>query len=98
MSVLAYLPVASATVTAMTERHEDSVQRAGRPLSTGEFRATPDVSASTAQFQAFAEADGDQERPWEMAAPGRSVAKMAMIIVIVAVVLAAIAILVTSIH
>jgi hypothetical protein len=97
MPVVALLPAASATVTAMTERHEDSVPHAGRPLTTGEFRATPDVSASTAQFRAFAEADGPQERPWEMAAPGRSVAKMAMVIVVVAVVLAAIAILVVSI-
>lgn len=81
----------------MTERHEDSVPRAGGPLSTGEFRAAPDMSASTAQFRAFAESGGTQEQPWEMAAPGRSVAKMALIVVIVAVVLAAIAILVTSI-
>jgi hypothetical protein len=97
MPVMAFLPAASTTVTAMTERHEESAPHAGRPITTGEFRATPDVSASTAQFRAFAEAEGGQERPWEMAAPGRSVAKMAMVIVIVAVVLAAIAILVASI-
>lgn len=80
----------------MTERHEDPATRAGRPITTGEFRATPDASASTAEFRAFAERDGEQERPWEMAAPGRSVAKMALVIVIVAVVLAAIAILVVG--
>jgi hypothetical protein len=97
MPVAACLPAASTTVTAMTEHPEDSVSRAGRPLSTGEFRAAPDVSASTAQFRAFAEADGGQERPWEQAAPARSVARMALLIVIVAVVLAAIAILVTTI-
>jgi len=66
-------------------------------MSTGEFRATPDVSASTAQFQAFAERDVEPERPWDMGVPGRSVAKMAMLVVIVAVVLAAIAILVVSV-
>ena len=66
-------------------------------MSTGEFRATPDVSASTAQFQAFADSDAEPEPPWNMAAPGRSVAKMAMLVVIVAVVLAAIAILVVTV-
>jgi hypothetical protein len=78
----------------MTDRHEETGTRAGRPITTGEFRAAPDVSASTAQFQAFAESKADPERPWEMAAPGRSVAKMATLIVVVAVVLAVIAILV----
>jgi hypothetical protein len=79
----------------MTERHEDpATWAAGRPISTGEFRAAPDSSASTAQFRAFA--DGEAEKPWEMAAPGRSVAKMSLLIVVVAVVLAAIAILVLS--
>jgi hypothetical protein len=78
----------------MTERHEDHATRSGRPISTGEFRAAPDVSANTAQFRAFAQSDASQEAPWEMAAPGRSVAKMALVIVIVAVVLAAIALLV----
>jgi hypothetical protein len=81
----------------MTERHEDPRPGSGRSMSTGEFRATPDVSASTAQFQAFADSDAEPERPWNMAAPGRSVAKMAMLVVIVAVVLAAIAILVVTV-
>jgi hypothetical protein len=77
----------------MTERYEEPATRAaGRPMNTGEFRATPDVSASTAQFRAFADNEGDAGRPWDMGAPGRSVAKMAVIVVIVAVVLAAIAI------
>jgi hypothetical protein len=78
----------------MTESHEDPATWARQSMTTGEFRATPDASASTAQFRAFA--DGEQERPWEMAAPGRSVAKMAVLIVAVAVVLAVIAILVVS--
>jgi len=76
----------------MTERYEDPASRSGRPISTGEFRATPDASASTAEFRAFAEREAEPGRPWDMGAPGRSVAKMALIIVIVAIVLAAIAI------
>jgi hypothetical protein len=80
----------------MTERHEDPATRTGRSMSTGEFRATPDMSASTAQFQAFADSSVEPERPWDMAAPGRSVAKMALLVVGVAVVLAVIAILVVT--
>jgi hypothetical protein len=80
----------------MTERYDDPRPGSGPSMSTGEFRATPDVSASTAQFQAFAESDAEPERPWDMGAPGRSVAKMAMLVVIAAVVLAAIAILVVT--
>jgi hypothetical protein len=75
----------------MTERYEEPATSAGRPMSTGEFRATPDVSASTAQFRAFAEDGSEKGRPWDLGAPGRSVAKMSLIVVIVAVVLAAIA-------
>jgi len=78
----------------MTERHEDAAT--GRRMTTGEFRATPDVSASTAQFQAFASSDAEPERPWNMRAPGRNVAKMTMLVVAVAVILAVIAILVVT--
>jgi hypothetical protein len=81
----------------MTERHEDPRPGSGRSMSTGEFRATPDVSANTAQFQAFANSEAEPERPWDMGVPGRSVAKMAMLVVIVAVVLAVIAILVVTV-
>ena len=81
---------------AMTERHENPAS--GRPITTGEFRATPDVSASTAQFRAFADAEDGPElgRPWEMGAPGRSVARMALLIVGVAVVLALVALLIVK--
>jgi hypothetical protein len=78
----------------MTERYEDPHHSAGRSMSTGEFRATPDVSASTAQFRAFAENDVEPGRPWDVGAPGRSVAKMAVIVVAVAAVIAIIAIFV----
>jgi hypothetical protein len=80
----------------MTERHEDPAAGAGRPITTGEFRATPDVSASTAQFRAFAQNDAGPARPWETAAARRSSPRIALLIVIAVVVLAAIAILVAS--
>ena len=48
----------------MSER-DDRYARQDLPSSTAEFRATPDISASTAQFQAFAAAHDDQpEQPW----------------------------------
>jgi hypothetical protein len=59
-------------------------------MSTGEFRAIPDASASTAQFRAFAEENADKGKGWQ-GAPGRSVVKMALIVVGAAVVLAAVA-------
>lgn len=81
-------------MAAMSERHEDPATRAGRPITTGEFRATPDVSASTAQFRAFAEKSAEPGRSWDVGAAGRSVPKMAIMIVVVAVVLAAVVFLV----
>jgi hypothetical protein len=78
----------------MTERHEDYAGD-GRRMTTGEFRATPDLSASTAQFQAFAEERPDDTRTWDVAAPARSNAKVAMIVGAV-VVLAIIVILVVA--
>ncbi len=69
----------------MTERHNEPVT-SGSPMTTGEFRATRDISASTAQFRAFAE-DGSGD--WEASsAPARSPAKIAMLIALVIVVLA----------
>jgi hypothetical protein len=56
-------------------------------MSTGEFRAVSDASASTAEFRAFAEAKAEQGKAWQMAAPSRSVAKMAVIVVGAAVLL-----------
>ena len=43
----------------MSER-DDGYGRRGLPKDTAEFRATPDTSASTAQFQAFARAYDNQ--------------------------------------
>ena len=77
---------------AMSERDDT-----GRPLSTGEFRAAPDASANTAQFRAFAgENAGEPDAPWEMNAPGRSVGRLAGIVILVAVVLAVLAIIVVK--
>ncbi|MHB1593701.1 MAG: hypothetical protein ACYCO9_03020 [Streptosporangiaceae bacterium] len=60
----------------MPER-DDRYARQDLPSNTAEFRATPDVSASTAQFQAFAAAhDARPDQPWkadawpEQPAPG----------------------------
>lgn len=81
----------SDTLLAMTERPDDNYGPS-RALSTGEFRAMPDASASTAQFQAFAENGGVQPgRPWAIGAPGRSVAKLALLTAAVVVVLVIIA-------
>jgi hypothetical protein len=73
---------------AMTERHDESAG-SGRRMSTGEFRAAPDISASTAQFRAFAEEGADSA----ISAPSRSPARLAILIGAVIVVLAIIAIL-----
>jgi hypothetical protein len=81
----------------MAERDVDPATRAGRPLTTGEFRVAPDASANTAQFRAFNNQQaGEAEAPWEMKAPVRSVGRLAGIVVLVAIVLAVIAILVVK--
>lgn len=76
----------------MTERQDDSAGN-GRRMTTGEFRAAPDISASTAQFRAFAEDRPETAGAWDGAAPNRSPARLAILIVGVVVVLAIIAIL-----
>ncbi len=75
----------------MSERHDDP--RAGRSLSTGEFRAAPDVSANTAQFQAFASGQ-EHDRAWDSGPGGRNGTRIALIIigiVILAVIIAVVA-------
>jgi hypothetical protein len=76
---------------AMTEPQDESAGN-GRRLTTGEFRAVHDVSASTAQFRAFAE-DKPDAGAWNGAAPERSPARIAILVAAVIVVLAIIAIL-----
>jgi len=63
----------------MTERPDDQ-QGNGRRMTTGEFRAAPDLSASTAQFRAFAEDRPDATGTWDARLPGRSPAKIGMIV------------------
>ncbi len=65
-------------------------------MSTGEFRVAPDVSASTAQFRAFAEGTADPVSTWSTDAPGRNTARLALIVVGAAVIIALIAILVVT--
>lgn len=57
-------------------------------MTTGEFRAARDISASTAQFRAFAEEQSEFARDPETTAPARSPAQVAMLIALVIVVLA----------
>lgn len=81
----------------MPERDNDSGPGAKRPMTTGEFRAAPDLSANTAEFRAFADRTADGAAPWEMKTPARNVGRLALIVVLVAVVLAIIAIFVLKI-
>ncbi len=59
---------------------------------------TPDGSASTAEFRAFASRAGTEaeQRPWSMQAPGRRVVYLVGAVIVVAVVLAIIGIAVAS--
>lgn len=63
---------------------------------SGQGPAVPDVSRSTAEFRAFASAGGESEAPWAMRAPGRKVAMLAGVVVLVAIVLALIALAVAG--
>jgi hypothetical protein len=79
----------------MSERYEDPQPSAGRAMSTGEFRVAPDVSASTAQFRAFAEGTADPASSWDTDAPRRN-PRMALIVVGAVVVIAVIAVLIAT--
>ena len=57
-------------------------------MTTGEFRAARDISASTAQFRAFAEDRSEFATEPELTAPGRSPAQIAVLVALVIVVLA----------
>ena len=86
----------------MSERDDDRYARSDLPRTTAEFRATPDLSASTAEFKAFAskqDRDDDQqggrpgpggvwpEQPWAGEASNRGSGRtIAIIGAIVAVV------------
>ncbi|HEY2549411.1 MAG TPA: hypothetical protein VGI64_02410 [Streptosporangiaceae bacterium] len=69
----------------MPERDPDPQASADLPTTTGEFRARPDISASTAQFRAFASgAEGDTG--WSATRKASSTSRIAVIGGIVAVV------------
>jgi hypothetical protein len=80
----------SATVGAMSQR-DDRYGREDLPSTTAEFRATPDASASTAQFKAFAagQAVNDEEldsptawpeQPWAGRPPGTRKTRVLVIV------------------
>jgi hypothetical protein len=76
----------------MTEPFSEPAPR-DRRMTTGEFRAAPDISASTAQFQAFAAEPGEQTRQWAVPTPGRNPTRLALLILAVVAVVAIIAVL-----
>lgn len=63
----------------------------GQRMTTGEFRAMPDTSASTAEFQAFAGETGSPTGQWSLDAPRPK--RIAVLVAVVVVLLAIIAIL-----
>ena len=83
-------------------QHEDRHAGTDLPRTTGEFRAAPDISASTAEFKRFMGEQNQQERsggasawpeqPWAgqapKRAPNRNVLYLAGALVIVALVVA----------
>jgi len=76
----------------MTEPFSEPPPR-DRRMTTGEFRAAPDISASTAQFQAFA-AEREQTGQWAAAtAPARNHKRLALLIGAVVAVVVIIAVL-----
>jgi len=82
--------------------HDDRYASTDLPRTTGEFRAAPDLSASTAEFKAFAAGQDQQdaqrggvrgswpEQPWASGAQGtgsrRTLFLVAGAVVVVAVV------------
>ncbi len=81
----------------MSER-DDRYVRNDLPRTTGEFRAAPDISASTAEFRAFAAGQDSRprdsgasswpEQPWAGNSAGRGSGRMALLIVGVVVIIA----------
>jgi hypothetical protein len=84
--------------------HDDRYVRSDLPRTTGEFRAAPDASASTAEFKAFvanqdrenAQRGGPEgvwpEQPWageaKQSGSNRTIALIAAVVVVVAIVIA----------
>jgi hypothetical protein len=76
-------------VMAMSERDTDFPAAA-------EDSAFADTSRSTAEFRAFASRGAEAQSPWNMRAPGRKIALLAGIIIVVAIVLVVIAVAVLN--
>ena len=76
----------------MTEPFSEPPPR-DRRMTTGEFRATPDISANTAQFQAFAANQGEQTGQWAATTAARNHTRLALLIVAVVAVVVIIAVL-----
>jgi hypothetical protein len=66
-------------------------------MTTGEFRAAPDISANTAQFQAFA-SEREQTGQWAATAPARNHTRLALLIVAVVAVVVIIAVLAVTLR
>lgn len=66
-------------------------------MSTGEFRATPDISASTAQFQAFAAGESQPASRGSGLTAGRGTSRTTLLVVVGVLVLVAIVILIATI-
>ena len=62
-------------------------------MTTGEFRSAPDLSASTAQFQAFAADHGEHTGQFRLAVARRSRARVTLLTGAVILVVAVIVIL-----
>jgi cell division protein FtsX len=80
----------------MSEGDNNPPGDADFPRTTGEFRARPDISASTAQFRAFAAAqDAEADRMWpDRAARNRTalvVAAVAAAVVLIILVILVVA-------
>jgi hypothetical protein len=80
---------------AMSERDTGYPASSGFSASTENSASSydsPDTSRSTAEFRAFASSSGEPDSPWHMRAPGRKIALLAAVVIVVAIVLAVIAI------
>lgn len=81
----------------MTEPRSEPDPR-DRRMTTGEFRAMPDTSASTAQFQAFAAGQGERTGKWAVpGANGRGRGRLALLILSVIIVVAILAIIAVTV-
>jgi hypothetical protein len=72
----------------MSERDTDTPPGADFPRNTGEFRARPDISASTAEFRAFAAGGAEAERAGGRTRLAVTVAVVAAVVIVIVLILA----------